>query len=221
MQSLFITGSGTEIGKTYVAALMARQLREQGVRVGVYKPVASDCQNGRSEDAEQLWQAAGRPLTPEEVCPLRYTAPLAPHVAARLEGKSYTPEQLVQGAEVWRAECDVLLVEGAGGLMSPLADGDFYNADLADALAAPMVVVVPDRLGVIHDTLATLLAAESRCQTSRAVGVVLNAVGPTPDGSTASNAEEISARARVPLLATVAWGAGLDRDVEWAGIANQ
>ncbi|TWT85655.1 ATP-dependent dethiobiotin synthetase BioD [Posidoniimonas polymericola] len=220
MKTLFITGVGTEIGKTYVAALIAKQLRESGVRVGVYKPVASGCENGRSEDAELLWEAAGRPQTPELVCPLRYTAAVAPHVAARAEGKSFTPDQLVAGADAWRPYCDVLLVEGAGGLLSPLSEGDFYNADLADALAAPMVVVAANRLGVIHDTLATLLAAESRCHCCRVAGVVLNSAGPEQDASVASNADELTARMTVPLLATAAWGGGLDRVVDWAGLLD-
>lgn len=218
MKTLFVTGVGTEIGKTYVAALIARQLRESGVRVGVYKPVASGCENGRSEDAEMLWEAAGRPQTPELVCPLRYRAAVAPHVAAKAEGKSFSPDELIAGANAWAPHCDLLLVEGAGGLMSPLAEGDFYNADLADALGAPMVVVAANRLGVIHDTMATLLAAESRCQASRPLGVVLNSAGPEQDASVASNAEELMQRMPVPLLATSAWGGGLDRVVDWAGL---
>ncbi|TWT30268.1 ATP-dependent dethiobiotin synthetase BioD [Posidoniimonas corsicana] len=218
MKTLFVTGVGTEIGKTYVAALIARQLRESGVRVGVYKPVASGCENGRSEDAEMLWEAAGRPQTPELVCPLRYRAAVAPHVAAKAEGKSFSPDELIAGANAWAPHCDLLLVEGAGGLMSPLAEGDFYNADLADALGAPMVVVAANRLGVIHDTMATLLAAESRCQASRPLGVVLNSAGPEHDASVASNAEELMQRMPVPLLATTAWRGGLDRVVDWAGL---
>jgi dethiobiotin synthetase len=218
MDTLFITGVGTEVGKTYVAALIAKQLREAGVRVGVYKPVASGCENGRSDDAETLWEAAGRPLTPEAVCPLRFTAPVAPHLAARAEGKSFTPDELVAGVQVWRDACEVLLVEGAGGLMSPLTDGDFYNADLAAALGAPLVVVAANRLGVIHDTLATLLAAKQRCPQCRVLGVVLNEVTNQPDASAASNAEEIAQRSPAPLLAQVAWRGALDRAVDWQSL---
>ncbi len=220
MTPTFITGVGTEVGKTYVAALIARQLHAEGCRVGVYKPVASDCPGGRSADAEALWEAAGRPLTPEAVCPLRFAAPVAPHLAARAEGQRIDAEQLIAGAQVWRDACDLLLIEGAGGLMSPLTDGDFYNADLAEALGAPMVVVAANRLGVIHDTLATLLAAQQRCNQSKVLGVVLNEVTLQPDASAASNAEELAARSPAPLLAQSAWCGGFDRVVDWRGVCS-
>lgn len=218
MKTLFLTGAGTEIGKTYVGALIARTLREEGHRVGVYKPVASDCPAGRSADAEQLWQAAGRPLDLDAVCPRRYRAPVAPHVSARMQGDSYQPQDLIAGLEPWRNACDLLLVEGAGGLMSPLAEGDFYNADLAERIAAPMLVVTPNRLGVIHDTLATLLAAQQRCTRSKVVGVVLNAVCQEADASVSTNAEEIAARTPTPLVAATSWQGGFDRVVDWAAL---
>lgn len=205
MQPLFVTGTGTEVGKTYVAALVARGLRALGKRVGVYKPVASGCADGRSEDAELLWRAAGQPLTLDQVCPLRFAAPLAPHLAAQVEGASYTPEQLLAGVEPWRGACDLLLVEGAGGLMSPLASGEFYNADLADALGARLIVVAANRLGVIHDTLATLLAAGVRCPNSPVAGVILNCVAAELDQSAAANADELRRRCAALVLAEVGW----------------
>src|SRR3954471_17874416 len=130
---LFITGTGTGVGKTYVGALVARALRTAGKRVGVYKPVASGCdiRDGKliSPDAIALWEAAGRPGTLEQVCPQLYAAPLAPDLAARAEGKQVDPQHLREGIRFWQTTSDVVLVEGAGGLMSPLSDDD-YNADL-------------------------------------------------------------------------------------------
>ena len=121
---LFITGTDTEVGKTYVATLIVKELVAAGHRVGVYKPVASDCIfDGRqlvSEDAVALWEAAGRPLSLEAVCPQRFQAPLAPHLAARLEGRELDSELLRTGISQWVDECDIMIVEGAGGLMSPL-----------------------------------------------------------------------------------------------------
>ncbi|MFI4873960.1 MAG: dethiobiotin synthase, partial [Blastopirellula sp. JB062] len=126
---LFITGNNTEVGKTYVAALIARQIVAAGVRLGVYKPAASGCQtvNGNliADDAVQLWEAAGRPGALSDVCPQKFAAPLAPHLAARAEGKELDAELLRRGGEIWTNRCEMLLVEGAGGLMSPLSDDDY------------------------------------------------------------------------------------------------
>src|SRR3990172_4269791 len=100
-RGLFITGTGTGVGKTYVAALIAQALRSAGKRVGVYKPIASGCEvrDGRlvSPDAIALWEAAGRPGTLEQVCPQIFAAPLAPHLAARAEGRRVDAGLLREG----------------------------------------------------------------------------------------------------------------------------
>ncbi|MBL9080470.1 MAG: dethiobiotin synthase, partial [Planctomycetales bacterium] len=132
---LFVTGTDTGIGKTHVAAMIARALVAQGKRVGVYKPAASGCTrdadgNLTSDDAVQLWEAAGRPGDLEHVCPQRFAAPLAPHLAARAEGRELDFDQLRWGLDYWRPRSDVVVVEGAGGLFSPLSD-DRLNMDLA------------------------------------------------------------------------------------------
>ncbi len=115
---LFITGTDTGVGKTYVAALIARALVASGRRVGVYKPAASGCTRdaqGRivSDDAVALWEAAGRPGDLEHVCPQRFLAPLAPHLAARAEGKTLDADLLRAGLDYWKARSDIILVEGA------------------------------------------------------------------------------------------------------------
>lgn len=225
---IFITGTGTEVGKTYVAALIAKQLVAAGVRVGVYKPAASGCipQGGElvSEDAVTLWEAAGRPLTLEAVCPQRFLAPLAPNVAAREEGKRVDAERLRAGVESWQGECDFLLVEGAGGLMSPLSDED-YNADLAIDLDLPLVVVAANRLGVINDTLQTVITASvvdsmRSGEELRVAGVVLNNTSPDGDESRSSNAKELSERLGPPLLGCVPWGGGFDRAIDWQSLVK-
>ena len=89
---LFFTGTDTDVGKTFVAALAVEELRHSGLRVGVYKPVASGCQRDGDElvssDALRLWEASGKIAPLQLVCPQRFTAPLAPHLAASFEGKS-------------------------------------------------------------------------------------------------------------------------------------
>lgn len=215
MSGYFITGTGTEVGKTYVAALIAKQLVAEGVRVGVYKPAASGCHDDVSDDAIAIWEAAGRPLTLEAVCPQRFTAPLAPHLAAREEGRQVDAALLRSGYEVWRAAYDFVLVEGAGGLMSPLSDDD-YNADLARDLGLPLMVVAANRLGVINDVIQTLITAEAKGL--RVEGVVLNDTSASGDASRATNAVELTQRMGVPLLGCVTWGGGFDPPIDWGSL---
>ena len=217
---LFITGTDTEVGKTYVAALIARSLCAAGRRVGVYKPAASGCREVKgdlvSDDALRLWEAAGRPGELDRVCPQRFRAALAPHLAAREEGRELDPDLLRTGIEYWRARSDVVLVEGAGGLMSPLGE-DEYVADLAYDLGFPLVVVARNSLGTINHTLQTLIAAATFRDGLPIAGIVLNHPAPPGgDRSTASNRRELAARAVPPILAEVAWQVeGFDADVDW------
>ena len=221
-RGLFITGTGTGVGKTYVTALIARALRAAKVRVGVYKPVASGCETRDgslvSPDAVALWEEAGRPGSLERVCPQMFAAPLAPHLAARAEGRRVDPKLLRAGLEYWRETSEVVLVEGAGGLMSPISDDD-YNADLAAEFGFPLVVVAANELGVINATLQTLITAATYCDGLDVAGVVLNSVvRRDDDASVESNADELARRCVPPLLATVEHGGGFDREVDWAAL---
>ncbi|MCO6045777.1 dethiobiotin synthase [Aeoliella sp. ICT_H6.2] len=227
MRGFFITGTGTEVGKTYVASLVAAEMHSRGVRVGVYKPVASDCQTVAerkaagdklgddwglepdelvAEDALQLWQAAGCPLTLREVCPQRFRAAVAPNVAARMEGREVDANLLRIGIDPWLSACDLVLVEGAGGLMSPITDDD-YNADLAVDLGLPLVVVAANRLGVINDTLQTVITASVFADGLEVAGVVLNQGSElASDESLTSNSGELRKHLRVPVLGEVGHG---------------
>jgi dethiobiotin synthetase len=222
-RGLFITGTGTGVGKTYVAALMARALRAAGRRVGVYKPAASGCrtESGRliSPDAFLLWEAAGRPGDIMQVCPQAFTAPLAPHLAARLEGRSVDPRLLRAGLDYWKEHSDFVLVEGSGGLLSPVSDED-YNADLAAEFGYPLVIVSANELGTINATLQTLTAARTFGRRLPVAGIVLNWPQHRPeDPSTESNRDELVRRCDVPLLAEVRYGGELEDDVDWWALA--
>lgn len=226
-RGLFITGTDTGVGKTYVTALLARQLRRAGRRVGVYKPVASGCrvEGPRliADDAVQLWEAAGRPRDLEAVCPQRFVAPLAPHLAARAEGRTVDAPRLREGLRAWSEQSDVVLVEGAGGLMTPLSDED-YVADLAREFGYPLLVVAANRLGVINHTLVTLIAAATFREGLPLAGVVLNDICSVPDQdpSAATNAQELRTHCTPPLLAHIRFGQSeLDDQVDWWALAGQ
>jgi dethiobiotin synthetase len=122
---------------------------------------------------------------------------------------------LREGIEFWRATSDIVIVEGAGGLMSPICDED-YNADLAAEFGFPLLVVAPNVLGTINATLQTLIAARSFRDRLRVAGIVLNSPNRTDDDPSAeSNADELSRRCARPLLATIEHGGGFDRSVDW------
>jgi len=177
---LFVTGTDTGVGKTEVAVAIVRSLRQDsrqaGLRVGVYKPVASGWKpDDAGGDALRLWAAAGRPLSPQAVCPQSFAAPISPPRSARVEGRCIDEQLLRDGFEAWRRTSDIVIVEGAGGLFSPLAEKTL-NADLARELDLPLVVVDTGRLGAIGRTLAVVRAA--RAEGLRVGAVVISHVEP-------------------------------------------
>lgn len=214
LPTLFFAGTDTDVGKTYTAALVAAELVRVGRRVGVYKPVASGCQPSEGElipdDAVALWEAAGQPRSLDDVCPQRFLEPLAPPEAAAREGKTVDPALLRSGADCWQQDSDVLIVEGAGGLLSPLAE-DILNIDLLKQFESPILLIVAaNRLGAVHQTLATCAAARHLGVEPR--GVIL--CDPTGDADAAawSNAPQITRYCEVPLLGSVPYN-GVPNDV--------
>jgi dethiobiotin synthetase len=221
---LFITGTDTEIGKTWVSTIIVRDLVKAGHRVGVYKPLASDCvSDGKSivsEDAILLWEAAGQPLTPKEVCPQCFQAPLSPHLAARAEGREVDAGQVIQGIEAW-ADFDIVVVEGCGGLMSPV-DDDLFFADVAHQFGYPVLIVVDNRLGAINQGLQATITANCFREGLDVAGLVLNDSQAFPgDQSLDSNFEQIAKRSLAPVLTRVAHGAeNCETEVDWMAIAK-
>ena len=176
----FITGTGTGVGKTLLTALLAALFRQNGDRVAALKPV---CSGGRA-DAELLATALVGDLTLDEINPWHFRDPVAPVLAARHQGVVVTRAQLVTHIRRVQSRFAVLLIEGAGGLLSPLAE-KVDSRDLIAALRAVPVVVAPNRLGVVNDLRLTLAALPSAAR-QRALVVLMTPQ--TPDASTRSNA---------------------------------
>jgi dethiobiotin synthetase len=150
---LFVTGTDTGVGKTVATCLLTRALRASGVRVAALKPLCS----GSRRDAKRLRSAAGGLLTLDEVNPWWFQAPLTPWVAARQEGRQVRLPALLQHVRALRHRSDWILMEGAGGLLSPL--GERFDArDLIIRLRARVMLVAVNRLGVINQVLLTLRA---------------------------------------------------------------
>jgi len=201
---LFVCGTDTDVGKTAVATAIVRGLRASGRRVGVYKPVASGFASAADDrsDAWRLWDAAGRPLSPDRVCPQSFAAALAPPAAARAEGRRVAEPLLRTGLDEWLRISDLVVVEGAGGLFSPLGETTL-GVDLAREFALPLVVVDAARLGAIGRTLATVRAA--RAEGLRVAAVVLSHTVPACDDDRPAAARTIAREA----AAEIALRAGL------------
>ena len=187
MSALLVTGTDTGIGKTFVACALAHALRARGRTVAVMKPVETGVVSGPA-DALRLREAAVDPAPLEDICPYRLRAPLAPAVAARAEGVTIDLARLETLIRRRQAAADVLLVEGAGGLLVPIRDAVTY-ADLAARLGLPLLVVAANRLGTINHCALTARVAAAAGLT--VLGFVLSQPSPQRDASTTSNTATI------------------------------
>ncbi|HVD39493.1 MAG TPA: dethiobiotin synthase [Solirubrobacterales bacterium] len=194
---VFVAGTGTEVGKTVVAAVIARTLAAEGKRVGVFKPAVTGLDEGVETDHALLRRASGSGQSDEEIAPYRYGPPASPHLAAELAGEEIDPERLRQAAAAAAEGADAIVCEGVGGLLVPLSPG-YLVRDLAADLSYPVVVVASPGLGTINHTLLTLEAA-------RAAGLEVTAVvlTPWPEQPTeieSSNRETIATLGNVEVL---------------------
>jgi dethiobiotin synthetase len=187
MSALLVTGTDTGIGKTFVACALAHALRARGRTVAVMKPVETGVVS-EPEDALRLRAAAADPAPLDDICPYRLRAPLAPAVAARAEGVTIDLARLETLIRRRQAAADVLLVEGAGGLLVPIRDGITY-ADLAARLGLPLLVVAANRLGTINHCALTARVAAAAGLT--VLGFVLSQPTLDHDPSIASNTATI------------------------------
>ena len=166
--SLFVAGTGTEVGKSVVAAVLARTAAASGARVAVYKPAVSGLEDGGESDHALLRRASGSAQSDDQIAPYRFGPPLSPHLAAELAGVAIDPARLLDSARAAAARADLLICEGVGGLLVPLTP-TWLVRDFAAELGLPLVVVAPPALGTINHTLLTLEAARSTGLEVRAV----------------------------------------------------
>lgn len=236
---LFFLGTDTDVGKTYQAVRLARLLRSQELDVGVYKPVASgvpglalpggpsgssgtgqefvdreaQSQQASASDPELLRQAAGLESSClVRICPQMFTAPLAPPSAAALEGRMVDDPLMLEGARWWLSRCEFLIVEGAGGVMSPISQNSTC-LDLAVKLKLPVVLVAANRLGCVSHVLVCAEAIRHRGLTLLAV--LLNEL---PTAKSVSMADEklsaLTSQSSLELIASFLPGTPLVQDAE-------
>jgi dethiobiotin synthetase len=179
---IVVVGTGTDVGKTHVTCALLLAARERGLSALAYKPVATGFQ-GRCEDAELHARASEQAYMAPTY---GFARPVSPHLAAREAGRPISID-VIRDAAMALAKTDLQVVETAGGLFTPLGP-TITNVDLVRALACPIVLVAPDRLGVLHDLGATLAGARS-AQLFEPI-VVLSAPA-SPDPATGTNADEL------------------------------
>ncbi len=216
---IFITGTDTGVGKTHFTVWCIRQLQAAGLVVGAYKPVCSGALSSAVpsasaetpaaawDDAERLAAALEHRWPLERIAPQCFLAPLAPPVAAALEAREVDEQLLLTGADWWTGRVDVLLIEGAGGWLSPVSTNS-TNADLAARLEADVILVAGNRLGVINHALLTI---DSIRRTSKLLGIVLNELSPSVASaggfdSVQSNFDEIGRRSGLALWGRLSHG---------------
>jgi dethiobiotin synthetase len=162
MPALFITAVGTDVGKTFVACALIRALRAVGRPVDAFKPVLSGYDIYEGSDAARLLEALGRDEADlDRMSPLRFAAPLAPPSAARAEGRGLALTDLTALCLAAVRPASLLLIEGAGGVMSPIAEGA-TNLDLADNLSEPVLLVTGSYLGAVSHTLTAVEVIRAR-----------------------------------------------------------
>jgi dethiobiotin synthetase len=205
---VFVTGTGTEVGKTVVAAVLAQTLAREGKHVAVFKPAVTGLDEEGEADHELLRRAAGSTQSDGEIAPYRYGPPASPHLAAALAGEEIEPLRLLEVARAAARGADALVCEGVGGLLVPLAgqvnppmvdkvDQTYLVRDLVAELDYPLVIAASPGLGTINHTLLTI-------ESARAAGleVAMVALSPWPPEPTEiehSNHETIAALGKVEV----------------------
>ena len=216
MRGLFITGTNTGVGKTWITADLLRRLRTDGKQVGAYKPACSGAETGADggtvwPDIEALHAALDGEFPRNWICPQTFAAPLAPPSAARLEGREVNAQQLRDGISVWNDTVDLVLVEGVGGWLCPIADGETI-ADLAVDFGFPILLVVALELGAINHTLLSVESIQKRGLPM--AGIVLNETTPDLDATlSAETAAAIESYSECEIVGRCCYGS----EVEWAG----
>jgi len=196
----FITGSDTDVGKTYITCEIIRQLRQFNLILETRKPAESGCKLNESgelipADGLKLRAANQHREDIDRITPLKFKAALAPHRAARLEDRQLLVNHLLNACS--RDDFNsTLIVEGAGGFFSPMAD-DGLNADLAALLQLPTIIVINNKIGAVNQALLTVQAIENRGLAIAAI--ILNQVekNTTPN---MNNLEDLQPHCRHPVF---------------------
>jgi dethiobiotin synthetase len=201
-RTLFITGTDTGVGKTLIACGIAAYMRRQGIDVGVMKPIETGfSKRSPSRDAARLRRYAQSSDSIDMVGPFTYKEAVSPWIAARHSGRPVQIRRILQTADVLMRRHDVLLMEGAGGLLVPLTQ-NLTMLDLIKRLKTPVLLVTSDRVGTLNHTL--LSVNELRAAKIIVLGIIVNGTDvPTPAIARRSTAWVLKKLSRVPVWGTI------------------
>ena len=202
----FITGTDTDVGKTYIASALIKHLCEQGLQAVGMKPVAAGAElvSGRllNSDVIELIKAGNVDADLALINPYVFAPEIAPHIAAERVGVTVSLDNIQQAFDVLQAKADVVVVEGAGGFRVPI-NHEQTMADLVVKLTLPVILVVGVRLGCINHALMT--AGSIRAAGLNLVGWVANRIDPNMP-AIEENIATLKAMLKAPCIADVAWG---------------
>lgn len=211
MAAIFITGTDTGVGKTALTGAIARVLREDGIDVGVSKPIATGCrpegEGWISCDVEFLCQAASCCDPLEIVCTYAFEDPVAPRVAAERAGREIFLPDIISNYFVLLGAHDLVLMEGIGGLLVPLNRSQTL-VDLIRLIHTPVLIVSRNQLGTLNHTLLTIDCLKRK--KIPIIGVILNHANTDEDASQTTNAESITESTGVPVLGILPYSPDVD-----------
>jgi dethiobiotin synthetase len=202
IRAAMVTGTDTGVGKTVAAASIAWALASAGYAVGVFKPAQTGVADDQPGDADFVLRALGSDQLPPSAYGYRFREPAAPLVAAQAQGESVDIARIREAYDQLRRTCDVVLVEGSGGLLVPLAEA-YSMADLARELTLPLILAARPGLGTLNHTLLTLEAARARGL--QVLGVVLCGWREPADLVTMTNPPLLCALGNTNLLGVLPW----------------
>ena len=170
---IFITATGTDIGKTYISALIVKKMREEGLNCGYYKPILSGAVNGIPGDCKYVTETAGLNCNPMDCLTYCFEEAVSPHLAAKRQNIVISKEKILEDFKSKQQEYDYLLIEGAGGITCPInLENKYLMNDLIKDMGADIVIVADGGLGTINSVLLTVEYAQKRNLNIR--GIILN-----------------------------------------------
>ncbi len=209
--AIFITGTDTGVGKTIVTSALARHLSDQGLKVGVMKPIETgvDEPNKLGSDAALLRWAANSQDSADDISPYRFDLPSSPHQAAKAARESIDIERIIDAFYRIKTDKDIVFVEGAGGLMVPI-NGGYLMSDLVTQMDLPLLVITRPQLGTINHTLLTTFTA--RAMELNLCGFLINGMPEKPDTVEMEAPHLLSSLASADLLGVLPFAQGSDQD---------